>query len=40
MPKIAKSAEIGDIHSHTFIALLPQETIEDPTDSQFLHRLS
>jgi len=30
MPKIAKSAEIGDIRSHTFIALLPQETIADP----------
>jgi len=31
MPRIAKSAEIGDIRSHTFIALLPQETIDDPT---------
>jgi hypothetical protein len=31
MPRIAKSAEIGDIRSHTFIALLPIETIKDPT---------
>jgi len=31
MPRIAKSAEIGDIRSHTFIALLPKETIADPT---------
>ncbi len=31
MPRIAKSAEIGDIRSHTFVALLPKETIADPT---------
>jgi formate-dependent nitrite reductase cytochrome c552 subunit len=31
MPRIAKSAEIGDIRSHTFVALLPEETIKDPT---------
>ena len=31
MPRIAKSAEIGDSRSHTFIALLPKETIADPT---------
>jgi len=31
MPRIAKSAEIGDIRSHTFIALLPKETIADST---------
>ena len=31
MPRIAKSAEIGDIRSHTFIVLLPIETIKDPT---------
>ena len=31
MPRIAKSAEIGDIRSHTFIALLPEETIADPS---------
>jgi hypothetical protein len=31
MPRIAKSAEIGDIRSHTFVALLPIETIKDPT---------
>ncbi len=31
MPRIAKSAEIGDIRSHTFVALLPRETIADKT---------
>lgn len=31
MPRIAKSAEIGDIRSHTFIPLLPKETLADPT---------
>lgn len=31
MPRIAKSAEIGDIRSHTFVALLPKETIADPS---------
>lgn len=30
MPRIAKSAESGDIHSHVFIALLPQDTLKNP----------
>lgn len=30
MPRIAKSAESGDIHSHVFIALLPEDTIANP----------
>lgn len=30
MPKIAKSAESGDIRSHVFVTLLPEETIKDP----------
>ena len=30
MPRIAKSAESGDIHSHVFVALLPRMTLENP----------
>ena len=30
MPRIAKSAESGDIHSHVFMALLPRMTLENP----------
>ncbi|HEA66706.1 MAG TPA: hypothetical protein ENI07_07790 [Desulfobacterales bacterium] len=30
MPRIAKSAESGDIHSHVFTALLPEDTIANP----------
>jgi hypothetical protein len=30
MPRIAKSAESGDIHSHVFTALLPEVTIANP----------
>jgi len=30
MPKIAKSAESGDIHSHVFVTLLPKDTLENP----------
>lgn len=30
MPRIAKSAESGDIHSHVFKALLPQDTLDNP----------
>ncbi len=30
MPRIAKSAESGDIHSHVFITLLPEDTIANP----------
>jgi hypothetical protein len=30
MPKIAKSAESGDIHSHVFAALLPADTLKNP----------
>lgn len=30
MPRIVKSAESGDIHSHVFKALIPQDTIDNP----------
>ncbi len=30
MPRIAKSAESGDIHSHVFMALLPSHTLANP----------
>lgn len=30
MPRIAKSAESGDIHGHTFVALLPEDTLKNP----------
>jgi hypothetical protein len=30
MPRIAKSAESGDIHSHVFVTLLPADTIKNP----------
>ena len=30
MPRIAKSADSGDIHSHVFVALLPKDTLENP----------
>jgi len=30
MPRIVKSAESGDIHSHVFKVLLPKDTIADP----------
>ncbi len=30
MPRIAKSAESGDIHSHVFVALLPSDTLNNP----------
>ncbi len=30
MPRIAKSAESGDIHSHVFVALLPEDTLQNP----------
>lgn len=30
MPRIAKSAESGDIHSHVFTALLPEDTMRNP----------
>jgi hypothetical protein len=30
MPKIAKSAESGDIHSHVFVTLLPKDTLKNP----------
>jgi hypothetical protein len=30
MPRIAKSAESGDIHSHVFMALLPKDTLKNP----------
>ena len=30
MPRIAKSAESGDIHSHVFVTLLPTDTLNNP----------
>ncbi|MGB5749165.1 MAG: multiheme c-type cytochrome [Desulfobacterales bacterium] len=30
MPRIAKSAESGDIHSHVFVTLLPADTLKNP----------
>ena len=30
MPRVAKSAESGDLHSHVFIALVPKDTIDNP----------
>lgn len=30
MPRIARSAESGDIHSHVFMALLPKDTLANP----------
>jgi hypothetical protein len=30
MPRIAKSAESGDIHSHVFVTLLPEDTMRNP----------
>jgi hypothetical protein len=30
MPRIAESAESGDIHSHVFVALLPKDTLANP----------
>ncbi len=30
MPKVAKSAESGDIHSHVFVTLLPEDTLKNP----------
>jgi hypothetical protein len=30
MPRIAKSKESGDNHSHAFVALLPKDTLENP----------
>ncbi|ACS79445.1 multiheme c-type cytochrome [Maridesulfovibrio salexigens] len=41
MPRIAKSAESADIHSHVFKTLLPSETInnpENPNSCQTCHR--
>jgi hypothetical protein len=30
MPRIASSAESGDIHSHVFMCLLPKDTLANP----------
>jgi hypothetical protein len=30
MPRIARSAESGDIHSHVFVCLLPKDTLANP----------
>ena len=40
MPRIAKSAESGDIRSHVFKALLPKDTLETkvPNSCQTCHK--
>ena len=41
MPRIAKSAESGDIHSHVFVTLLPEDTLripKIPNSCQTCHR--
>lgn len=41
MPRIAKSAESGDIHSHVFVCLIPKDTLENsvlPNSCQTCHR--
>ena len=38
MPRIAKSAESGDIHSHVFVALLPKDTIDNPEVPNSCHK--
>jgi hypothetical protein len=40
MPRIAKSAESGDIRSHVFTALLPKDTIASgiPNSCQTCHK--
>lgn len=41
MPRIAKSAESGDIHSHVFVALLPEDTLRNsviPNSCQTCHK--
>ena len=40
MPRIAKSAESGDIRSHIFTALLPKDTLETgiPNSCQTCHK--
>jgi formate-dependent nitrite reductase cytochrome c552 subunit len=30
MPRIAKSEESGDTHSHVFVTLLPKDTMQNP----------
>ena len=40
MPRIAESAESGDIHSHVFVALLPKDTLANkavPNSCQTCH---
>jgi hypothetical protein len=41
MPKIASSAESGDLHSHVFITLLPEDTLRNkdlPNSCQTCHK--
>lgn len=41
MPRIVKSAESGDLHSHVFVTLLPSETIKNkdiPNSCQTCHK--
>jgi hypothetical protein len=30
MPRIARSAESGETHSHVFVTLLPRDTMQNP----------
>jgi hypothetical protein len=41
MPRIVRSAESGDLHSHVFVTLLPSETIKNkemPNSCQTCHK--
>ena len=41
MPRIAKSAESGDIRSHVFVTLLPEDTLNNsqiPNSCQTCHK--
>jgi hypothetical protein len=41
MPRIASSAESGDLHSHVFITLLPEDTLKNkdlPNSCQTCHK--
>jgi formate-dependent nitrite reductase cytochrome c552 subunit len=41
MPRIIRSAETGDLHSHAFVTLLPSETLKNkdmPNSCQTCHK--
>jgi hypothetical protein len=41
MPRIASSAESGDLHSHVFVTLLPEDTLKNkdiPNSCQTCHK--